>query len=227
MRSLKLLSLFGFFNIPKDLAFTSDTIERIVSSPRSEDSTEFLLMLFEKLKEKDANTAFHSVEVAYLSLWMARKTLPSSQWFDVFLGGLLHDIGKLSFNFRLFNGERNLSLNELDLIKNHTIYGFEQIKDLTDSKIIKDMVLCHHESNDGTGYPFQLRGKEISIYAKIARISDVLSALTSPRYYRDEISIPVKEALTIMNQQASCFDPTLFQEVNLVITKETLTTTKY
>jgi putative nucleotidyltransferase with HDIG domain len=224
MKSTKLLSFFGFLDIPNELIFTPSIIEGIVSSPNLLDDKEIhaTIILFDKLKNIDYQTALHSVEVAYISLWIARKFLPKYLWLEVFLGGLLHDIGKLSFNSRLFGGARDLTHDEIVLIKQHTVVGVEKIKDLIDSKIVTEMVLYHHESNDGTGYPFGFLGNELSMYAKIARVSDVLSALTLSRNYRDIVRIPISDAISIMKKQSQYFDPVLLHEIDQVITREIL-----
>lgn len=95
------------------------------------------------------------------------------------------------------------------MIQQHPELGFKLVEALDLNPIIGEVILNHHENFDGTGYPAQLKGKEIPFTARIVRIADVFDALTSDRPYRKAYSL--EQALSIMEKQKSQFDPELYK----------------
>ncbi len=100
------------------------------------------------------------------------------------LAGLLHDIGKLKIPENVMGKPDKLTDDEYDLVKTHTIEGFNILKQFDLDERIKNAALMHHERCDGSGYPMGLLGNRIDPFAKIVAIADVYDAMTSARVYR-------------------------------------------
>ena len=123
------------------------------------------------------------------------------------LGGLLHDIGKMKVSKAILNKPAKLTPEEFAEMKNHTIYGYNIIKnDLQESEDVARVALEHQEKYSGLGYPYGLKGKEIHLYAQVAAICDVYDALVSERVYKK--AMPSHEAIKIMLSEGSrSFNP--------------------
>ena len=191
-----------YFNTSQNLVeFVGRELGVIFNNPNE---VQNLFDTYQKLVYYDRLTALHSREVAVLSVLLGSSLVPQEQWGELFWGGLLHDLGKLSFSDDMNMGGQ-LTIEQLEIIKEHPQIGYELLDSMTSSSIIKDMVLHHHENVDGTGY-FRLKEDQLSVYARIIRISDMFSALTSFRPYRFTPMHSTQEALHIMKQHQNDFD---------------------
>lgn len=104
------------------------------------------------------------------------------------LASPMHDIGKIGVNKELLNAPRKLTSDEFEHIKTHSEIGYQLFKN-SKLEILSTASLIayhHHEKWDGTGYPNQLKGYDISIEGRIAAIADVFDALTTKRVYKNE-----------------------------------------
>lgn len=127
----------------------------------------------------------HSIKVAVFSYSLAKKiTLSKEQCLNIFIAGLLHDIGKVKLNQSILNKKGKLTAGEFEHIKKHVDFGVELLKKYRIPKEIYRIVEQHHEREDGTGYPNGLKGDKICLESKILRYADVYDALTSNRSYR-------------------------------------------
>ena len=97
-----------------------------------------------------------------------------------------------------------LTNDEYELVKTHTILGFNMVRQLNLNDHIKNVVLMHHERMDGTGYPYQFTGNKIDIYARYIAIIDAYTAMASPRSYRSALS-PL-QILGILEQSLEKYD---------------------
>lgn len=146
------------------------------------------------LKKFDYETYKHSLRVANLGVNIARGLeIESVSVEDIYIGGLLHDIGKVTVPVAVLNKEGSLSNKEWRKIKAHPWGGYKMLKSI-DKEMFKDnihiaeMVLQHHERNDGSGYPLGLVKSEISLGAKILAVADVVDAMSSDRPYHKGFS---------------------------------------
>lgn len=144
----------------------------------------------------------HSFKAAIFSCYMANKSkLSIKQCKNIFIAGLLHDIGKVKLKKNILNKKGKLNKNEFEYVKQHVILGVKLLKKYKVPEEIYKIVEQHHERDDGTGYPKGLEADEICIEAKILRHADVYDALTSNRSYRKRytrrqaIEIMIKEEL--------------------------------
>jgi putative nucleotidyltransferase with HDIG domain len=142
----------------------------------------------------------HSIKVAIFSYALAqRMKLLKGQCRNLFLAGLIHDIGKIKLNQDILYKNSNLTVGEFEHIKHHVELGVELLRKYNISKEICSIVEQHHECDDGTGYPKELKENEICIESKILRTADIYDALTSNRSYRKKYT--KKQAIAIMSDE--------------------------
>lgn len=141
--------------------------------------------MLHNMREYDDQTYAHSLNVALICSVLA-KWLGMSEKDQklAFTCGILHDVGKLKIPSEVIHKQDKLTKEEYELIKTHTIEGYNHIRNLDIDDHIKKTVLMHHERYDGTGYPLGTKGDEIDKFARICAIADVYEATTSARKYR-------------------------------------------
>jgi putative nucleotidyltransferase with HDIG domain len=144
------------------------------------------LISLSRIKNRDEYTYLHSLSVAALCISFAHHLgMEGKQIKALGVGGLLHDIGKVSVPLDLLNKPGVLTEGEFEVIKTHVVQG-ERI--LGDSHGIDESSICvcqhHHERLDGTGYPRGLKADEISEFGQIGAIVDIYDALSSQRCYK-------------------------------------------
>jgi putative nucleotidyltransferase with HDIG domain len=137
---------------------------------------------------KDYTTAVHSVNVMALTLKFCLFCgMGDSESKKLGLSALLHDVGKVKISNKILKASRRLSLNEFELMKKHTIFGYELLKACNLPENINLCALNHHERTDGSGYPNGIT--DISEEAQIIGFIDCYEALTcNDRPYRDAVS---------------------------------------
>lgn len=155
----------------------------------------------------------HSINVAIYSLLMGKWIgLDEDELNKVVKAGLLHDIGKYKIPLEILNKKGKLTREEFKIVKTHTIIGYEMSESIFSiDDDIRKAILSHHEREDGSGYPYELKGDEINIIAKILAIADVYDALTSERVYKDK-STPF-EAIEEFHKMGLCLFDTQILEV--------------
>lgn len=165
-----------------------------------------------RLKNHDDYIFQHSVGVSTLLAAFARNMkLPKEVIKEVALGGLLHDVGKAQVANEILNKPAKLTDSEFEEMKSHVDLGVILLKK-TDgiSQIAMEMAEQHHERFDGTGYPYNLAAKKISLYGQMASIVDVYDAITSDRFYHK--GMPPTQALKkLLEWSEHHFDPQLVQ----------------
>jgi len=122
----------------------------------------------------------------------------------------MHDVGKIGIPDSVLLKPGRLNENEYEHMKQHALIGAKILENSTSPllQLAHKLALEHHEKWDGTGYPYGLKGEEISIEGRIVTIADVFDALTSKRPYKKAWS--VEEALDLLKDEAGKhFDPQL------------------
>ncbi|MCX8130049.1 MAG: HD-GYP domain-containing protein [Clostridia bacterium] len=152
-------------------------------------SSKDILVNLSDIKSVDDYTFEHSVNVCILSLITGiGMGFSINRLKDLGIGALLHDIGKLKIPEEILKKPSQLTVEEFEEIKKHTIYGYEILKDNPSVSMISAFIAFgHHERYDGSGYPLQIRGENIHQCARIVAIADVYDALTSDRVYRRKL----------------------------------------
>jgi putative nucleotidyltransferase with HDIG domain len=134
---------------------------------------------------KDPYTHGHSERVARVAVCIAEQMgLDKDQLDTVYLGGLLHDIGKIGIDDQVLNKPGALTPEEFEHIKKHPQLGYDILRGVRQLQKILPIVLHHHESWDGTGYPHGLVGESTPLLARIAAVADAFDAMSSNRPYR-------------------------------------------
>jgi HD-GYP domain-containing protein (c-di-GMP phosphodiesterase class II) len=123
------------------------------------------------------------------------------------LGGLLHDVGKLSVPNAILNKPGRLSDDEFAEIRRHPGAGRALLAELGGfPPLVLDLVESHHERLDGGGYPNRVPAGELDLAIRILTVADVYDALTADRVYRD--AWPAERALALLEDEiGSAFDP--------------------
>ncbi len=142
------------------------------------------------LKTSDEYTFKHSVDVATISMIIAKKMqLSKKEIYEIGVSGLLHDLGKTQVPPEILNKPAKLDHDEFEIMKQHSIFGYRMIKDQPAyNEEIKLAVLQHHEKINGQGYPLGVRDINICPYAKILSVSDIYDALVTERPYKSAYS---------------------------------------
>lgn len=161
-----------------------------------------------RIKTHHEYTFTHSLHVAVLTGLLGKWTgFTGTRLKDLILAGLLHDIGKALVPRKILDKPGPLTTKEMDIIKLHSEQGYLLLSNCDGiSKEVKLGVLQHHEREDGSGYPFGLKGTDLNICAKFVAIADIYDAMTTERVYRKKI--PPFTAINIMlNQMGDKLDP--------------------
>ncbi len=165
-----------------------------------------------RLKTKDDYTYMHSVAVCALMIALGKQLgLHEDELKEVGLAGLLHDVGKMMVDQDVLNKPGKLTDEEFALMKDHPRRGWELLKDSSEiTAVALDVCLHHHERMDGKGYPDQLAGEQISLYARMGAVCDVYDALTSNRCYKNGWE-PAETIRKMAEWRNGHFDERVFQ----------------
>ena len=142
------------------------------------------------LKVSDEYTFKHSVDVATISMVIAKKYgMNERQIHEIGISGLLHDVGKSKIPNEVLNKAGRLTDEEFAVMRQHPVLGYRILQGKYNiSKDVMMGVLEHHEKIDGTGYPLGLTAEKISPYAKIISVADIYDALVTERPYKEAMT---------------------------------------
>lgn len=142
------------------------------------------------LEKRDPYTAGHQRQVAKLAHAIAQEMhLPQEAVEGIYMGSLIHDVGKIYVPAEILSRPGKLSDAEFNLIKAHPQVGYDIIKGIEFPWPVAKMILQHHERLNGSGYPQGLKGDEISPEARILAVADVVEAMASHRPYRPSLGL--------------------------------------
>ena len=161
-----------------------------------------------RLGEKDPSTEGHTRRVATLAVAIGERLgLTDGRLRQLALGGLLHDVGKLSVPNEILNKPGRLTDEEFAEIRRHPGAGRALLAELGGfPPLVLDLVESHHERLDGSGYPNRIPAGELDVAVRILTVADVYDALTADRVYRD--AWPAERALALLQDEVgSAFDP--------------------
>ena len=134
----------------------------------------------------DRHTALHQEQVAALAARIGQRLgLDAHQLEGLYLGALVHDIGKIAVPAELISKPGRLSPEEFALVKTHAQAGVDMLRNVNLPWPIQAIIGQHHERLDGSGYPLGLAGEAIAIEARICAVADVFEAICQPRPYRE------------------------------------------
>jgi HD domain len=155
-----------------------------------------------RLATKDEYTEEHTRRVALRAVQVGEELgLTPGRLRALAIGGLLHDIGKLSVPDAVLKKPSELSEDEYELIKRHPEWGERLVADLGGfTAAVRRLVRDHHERLDGSGYPHGLSAEDLEVDTRILAVCDVYDALISARVYRDAWSHD--DAVALLRREA-------------------------
>ncbi len=175
--------------------------------------------LGDALDLKDSETKGHSKRVTAYAIALARAMgIPPEEIKIVARGAFLHDVGKMAIPDEILRKPGSLTGEERELMREHCTRGYQMLRKIPFLAGAAEIVFCHQEHFDGSGYPNGLRGQEIPLGARLFAIADALDAITSDRPYRSgsDFDFARQEILRCSGTQ---FDPAIV-EVFLKIPNE-------
>jgi putative nucleotidyltransferase with HDIG domain len=154
-----------------------------------------LICAFNQLLDlKDLNTGVHSTRLAEWALHVAGELgLDRNYLADIEVAALLHDIGKIGVSDAILNKPAKLTAEEYEVMKKHPEFGWAVLRQVPGMERASLMILHHHESYDGTGYPGGLKGEEIPVGSRIVSVIDAFDAMVSTRPYRQGMAFEEAE----------------------------------
>lgn len=172
----------------ENFADTTDTINKNLIKAINDNAA--IAVDINSLKTSDEYTFKHSVDVATMSMIIAKKQGFSQQdIYNIGIAGLLHDMGKSKIPLEILNKPARLTDEEFAVMKQHALLGYRILKEKDEfSTAISLAVLQHHEKMNGKGYPLGVTSEKISPYAKILSVVDVYDALVTERPYKKALS---------------------------------------
>ena len=178
---------------------------RDIWNPYLFDSTVKALLGALELKDSFSQGQAHRVAEYCLNMGLKLK-LSNIEMRDLYLGAMLHDIGKYNTAEDLLNKPDSLNLREETLTREHTLKGTLFVVGIDNISHIGPTILHHHEHWDGSGYPSGLKGEQIPFNARIVAVADAYDAMISNRSYRDGMD---KETVLreLVKKKNTQFDP--------------------
>lgn len=200
----------------KLLYFSTQPVFQYLSSTIRE-----LTKLANEVEEKDIYTHGHNSRVKDYSLKIANKLRLSKEKIEnIGLAALFHDVGKINMPDEILKKPGKLTFEEFETMKLHSQWGAELVSDTYFEKL-SEIIRQHHEREDGSGYPDNLRADEICIEAKVIAIADSYDAMTSDRPYRDAMD-PSLAAAELDSLKGTQYDIEVVEALIQVLKEEGL-----
>lgn len=175
--------------------------------------------LAETIDAKDTYTNGHSGRVAEYARQIARRFgYGRNRQNEIYMIGLLHDVGKIGVPDSVINKPSRLTEEEYALVKTHPVKGDKILKKIQERPELAIGARWHHERYDGTGYPDGLAGENIPEEARIIAVADAYDAMTSRRSYRGILPQATVRS-EIERGKGTQFDP-VFADIMLEIIDE-------
>jgi hypothetical protein len=161
---------------------------------------ESVLVMGHLIEARDAYTGGHVWRVSEFSHMTAQRLgLSADETFVVGLGGILHDVGKVSIPDAILGKPGALTPEEYSVVQQHPVIGHDLMERHPMGPMILDIIGGHHERVDGRGYPDKRRDESISLHTRIVSVADAFDAMTSTRSYRK--AMPMGQALDILRSE--------------------------
>jgi len=169
----------------------SEDLERLIADLKTaaEKNRQLFLnsiqMLAGAVDEKDPYTKGHSDRVTKYSVMIAKELgLTIEEVEKIRIAAQLHDVGKIGIEDRILKKPGALTPEEYEVMKSHTVRGANILRPVEQLREMIPGIELHHESMDGKGYPYGLKGIEIPISARIIAVADTFDAMTTNRPYQ-------------------------------------------
>ena len=167
------------FNVESLKAAVAECVDSVLENTNA-------MMLLTQLKNQDAYTSQHSLNVCILAIMLGKyKKFDITKLNQLGICGLLHDMGKMKVPPEVLNKPGKLDANELQIMMRHAEWGRDILKSARDvfPEAI-EVAYSHHEKLDGSGYPRGITGENITSFTRIVAVVDAYDAITSDRVYK-------------------------------------------
>jgi putative nucleotidyltransferase with HDIG domain len=206
-RRIALKSRTEIGELAQTFNYMSEDLEHLVADLRhaAAENRELFLgsiqMLAGAVDEKDPYTRGHSDRVTRFSMLIAKELgLAQEEVEKIRISAQLHDVGKIGIEDRILKKPGALTAEEYEVMKSHTVRGANILRPVEQLKEMIPGIELHHESLDGKGYPYGLRGDDIPLPARIIAVADTFDAMTTNRPYQSakepEYAIRIIQSLT-------------------------------
>lgn len=193
----------------------------IKTKENEELAIQVVLAIAGAIDAKDTYTNGHSDRVAAYSREIARRCgCDEKRQADIYMMGLLHDVGKIGVPDAVINKPARLNDDEFELIKKHPVIGSGILKNIKAMPTLSTGARWHHERFGGGGYPDGLTGSDIPWEARVIAVADAYDAMSSRRSYRD-VMPQDRVRSEIVNGRGTQFDPELADVMLSMIDEDT------
>ena len=178
---------YGVVLMATDATAEEKVMEQQILIEKTEHISDQLVHTLSKtIEAKDQYTKGHSTRVAQYSVMIGEKYGYDKQKLkQLEYAALLHDVGKIGVADTIINKPGRLTDEEFAEMKKHPVIGSEILSEISEIPDVAVGARWHHEKYDGTGYPDQMKGEDISEISRIIAVADAYDAMTSNRSYRD------------------------------------------
>jgi putative nucleotidyltransferase with HDIG domain len=156
---------------------------------------------------RDPYTVEHQKRTTHIATTIAQDLgLSPASLVTLVVAGRLHDLGKIAVPMEILSKPGQLTDLEFAMIKTHPQVASDILRPLNFPEGINQTIVQHHERLDGSGYPYGLAGREISMEARILAVADVVEAMCSHRPYRPAVGIE-RAMEEITKKRGILYDP--------------------
>ena len=206
-----------FLSKPTDLMELEARVRNLVAFHRMTldlDSAEQVIFTFAKaLEARDRETGDHCARLADLAVRLGERLgLDADQLTALRRGGYLHDVGKIGIPDSVLLKPGKLNHDEWEMIKRHSVIGWEICRPLHSLSPVLPLIRHHHERYDGSGYPDGLEGDETPLLARVFQVVDIFDALTNDRSYRHGESTECAIKMILEETRKGFWDPAIVDE---------------
>lgn len=166
-----------------------------------------VLSLAQAIEARDPYTCGHSEVIASLSTEIGKRIgFTEKGYYVLNWAGLLHDVGKIGIRDSILYKQSKLTDEEWQEMKKHPDIGAHIVSSIPGMERVSEIIRCHHENFDGSGYPNKLSGLQIPVEARIIRVVDSFLAMTDHRPY-NRIMSPEEAIDEIKRCSGKQYDP--------------------
>lgn len=184
-------------------------VELLARQALEREHEQIIFKLSQISTSRDEETGNHMHRVAHISRLIAQELGHDAPFCDmIYLAAPMHDIGKVGIPDKILLKPGRLTPEEWEVMKTHTIIGYDVLKDSSSSllRMGANIAHSHHEKYNGQGYPLGLVGEKIPVVGRIVAVADELDALLSVRPYKQAWNL--KDALEHLRHECGRhFDP--------------------
>lgn len=176
-------------------------------------------MIAAAVDAKDPYTKGHSGRVAQYSVILAQEIgLPEDEVDKIRISATLHDVGKIGIEDRVLKKPGVLTNEEFEIMKRHTVMGYEIVRQVKQLADMLPGIRWHHEALNGRGYPDGVKGDELPLMVRIIAVADTFDAITTDRPYQDAKEFP--KGLEILRKNAGTkYDPLVVDALDSALAK--------